>query len=77
MKSKLLLLAILATTLTATAQKETPAFGKIDKADLEMKDCDFDKNAEAVLLFDICEGHCQLNPYGIEANNLPSEFTKI
>jgi len=29
-----------------------PAFGKIEKADLEMKECDFDKNAEAMVLFD-------------------------
>jgi hypothetical protein len=32
------------------AQKGQPAFGKIDKADLEMKDCDFDKGAEALTL---------------------------
>ena len=36
----------------ALAQKEIPAFGKVDKADLEMKDCDFDKGAEAVKLID-------------------------
>lgn len=29
-----------------------PAFGSVDKADLEMKECDFDKNAEAMVLFD-------------------------
>jgi len=29
-----------------------PAFGKVEKADLEMKECDFDKNAEAMVLFD-------------------------
>ena len=29
-----------------------PAFGKVEKADLEMKECDFDKNAEALVLFD-------------------------
>ncbi|MEP7255478.1 MAG: DUF3857 domain-containing protein [Ferruginibacter sp.] len=32
------------------AQKELPAFGKIDKADLEMTDCEFDKGAEALTL---------------------------
>ena len=29
-----------------------PAFGKVEKAELEMKECDFDKNAEAMVLFD-------------------------
>ena len=50
------------TTLTAltlffisfqlAAQKGLPSVGKIDKADLEMKDCDFDKGAIAVNLID-------------------------
>ena len=35
------------------AQKNIPSFGKIDKADLEMKDCDFDPGAVAVKLLDI------------------------
>jgi hypothetical protein len=29
-----------------------PAFGKVEKAELEMKECDFDKNAEAMVIFD-------------------------
>ena len=29
-----------------------PAFGKVEKTDLEIKECDFDKNAEAMVLFD-------------------------
>ena len=29
-----------------------PAFGAVEKADLEMKECDFDKKAEAMILFD-------------------------
>lgn len=39
-------------TISAAAQKGQPSFGKIDKADLEMKDCDFDKGAEALVLID-------------------------
>ena len=76
MKSLLLLFAVSAITLTATAQKETPAFGKVDKSDLVMKDCDFDKNAEALVLFDVGEVYCQLNPNGIEANYVRTEFAK-
>lgn len=34
------------------AQKNFPAFGKIDKEDLELKDCEFDKGAEAFKLID-------------------------
>ena len=29
-----------------------PAFGSVDKSELEMKECDFDKNAEAMVLFE-------------------------
>lgn len=38
--------------LQSTAQKGLPAFGKVDKADLELTDCDFDKGASAMVLID-------------------------
>ncbi|HAO46022.1 MAG TPA: hypothetical protein DCQ97_03795 [Chitinophagaceae bacterium] len=44
-------LFLLSTTL-CVAQKGFPEPGKIDKADLQMTDCDFDKGAEAVKLID-------------------------
>lgn len=37
------------------AQETVSAYGKIDKADLEMKDCSFDEGAEAMLLLDMGE----------------------
>jgi Domain of Unknown Function with PDB structure (DUF3857)/Transglutaminase-like superfamily len=37
------------------AQDKLPAFGKIDKADLEMKICDFDPDSEALYLMDVGE----------------------
>lgn len=37
------------------AQDKLPSFGKVDKADLEIKDCDFDPGAEALVLFDVGE----------------------
>ena len=55
MKPLLIFSTLLLLFSTAFAQKDIPAFGKIDKADLEMKDCDFDKAAEAVVLFDVGE----------------------
>ncbi|HMI78477.1 MAG TPA: DUF3857 domain-containing protein, partial [Ferruginibacter sp.] len=46
----ILALAMLLFTYPLLAQKGLPPVGKIDKADLEMKDCDFDKGAEALTL---------------------------
>ena len=55
MRPLLLTVAILVTSFSAYSQKDKdiPAWGKIEKADLEMKVCDFDKDAEAVVLFDV------------------------
>src|SRR5450432_587537 len=48
-------------SLLAQSDKDLPAFGKVDKADLEMKECEFDKNAEAMVLFDVEESSCDLH----------------
>ncbi|GAB2809765.1 DUF3857 domain-containing protein [Ferruginibacter profundus] len=61
MKSALLLFTLVVSSLVTLAQKEIPGFGKIDKAELAMKDCEFDKAAEAVVLFDVAEVYCDLN----------------
>ena len=61
MKPIQLLSTLLLFSLSTIAQKEIPAFGKIDKAELEMKECNFDKNAGAVVLFDVAEVYCNLN----------------
>ncbi|MEP7142499.1 MAG: DUF3857 domain-containing protein [Ferruginibacter sp.] len=55
----LLLMSILCTSVSA--QKDIPAYGKIDKADLEIKECTFDNAAEAMVLFDVGEVYCYLN----------------
>ncbi|MBC7949359.1 MAG: DUF3857 and transglutaminase domain-containing protein [Chitinophagaceae bacterium] len=58
MKRILFLIGIVCVACTLSAQKgknndqELPAFGKIDKADLQMKECDFDAKAEALVLLD-------------------------
>ena len=49
---------LLSLTVFAKKDKEIPGFGKVDKAELELKECDFDKNAEAVVLFDVAELSC-------------------
>ncbi|MET0635052.1 MAG: DUF3857 domain-containing protein [Chitinophagaceae bacterium] len=59
MKCLLLPAALLLLSVNLFAQKikdpELPAFGKIEKADLEMKKCEFDDNAEALVLVDNAE----------------------
>ncbi len=35
------------------SQDKLPSFGKVDKADLELKDCEFDPGAEAFVLIDV------------------------
>jgi hypothetical protein len=42
----------LLTTYTNAQTKPTQAFGKVDIADLELKSCDFEKDANAEVLFD-------------------------
>ena len=49
----LALTAVLCCSVNAQKDKDLPAFGTADKKDLEMKECDFDKNAEALVLFDV------------------------
>lgn len=72
MKQMMAVLAALLITITTFCQrqKDVPAFGKVDKVDLEMKECDFDKNAEAVVLFDAGELYC--NFFG----NISMEFER-
>ena len=53
-----LIVTVLSTFLfiyNVIAQDKLPAFGKIDKADLEMNICDFDPDSEALYLMDIGE----------------------
>jgi len=58
MRKLLVLTAMAALSLCARAQKnkndnpDLPPFGEVSKADLQMKNCDFDDNAEALVLVD-------------------------
>jgi len=54
----LFVLCLLFSLNLAAQKKDIPSFGKVDKADLEMKDCDFEKSAEAMVLFDVAEVYC-------------------
>ena len=55
MKTSGLILLLLSFNWAVQAQDKIPAYGKVDKADLEMRDCSFDPGAEAVVLLDIGE----------------------
>ena len=57
----LAVLFLLSLTLFAQKAKDIPAFGKVEITELEMKECDFDKDAEAVVLIDVAELSCTIN----------------
>lgn len=60
----LILVTSLTTSLSLFAQKgssDVPDFGKVEKADLELRSCDFDDKAEAVVLFDVGELYFNLS----------------
>jgi len=46
----LLAIIVLSLTLQAQRDKDIPGWGKIDKADLELKACEFEKDADAMIL---------------------------
>jgi hypothetical protein len=46
-------LALCVSVCYSQKNKDIPTFGKIDKTEIDLKECEFDKNAEAVVLFDI------------------------
>jgi hypothetical protein len=48
------------------AQKEIPGYGKIDKADLQLKECEFDKDAEAYKLLSFSDVHYDIVGDAIE-----------
>jgi hypothetical protein len=62
MRKMLALIAVLGLTLPVFAQrdKDIPAFGTVEKADLLLKECEFDKDAEAVVLFDAGESYLDM-----------------
>lgn len=55
MRTLLLLTLLSATSHIALAQKDLPSYGKIEKADLLLQTCEFDKDAEAYKLLDYGE----------------------
>lgn len=55
MRISVLTVLLLLNSISIFAQKDLPAFGKIDKADLLLQDCEFDKDAEAYKLLDYGE----------------------
>ncbi len=63
--------------LHVSAQKEKPAFtfGKVDKSEFSIKECEFDKKAEAIVLFDNAESYCFFNPNS-ENNPINTQFER-
>lgn len=57
MRKQLLTILFLFNSLVIFAEKDLPAFGKIEKSDLELKECEFDKDAEAYNLISYGDVH--------------------
>jgi len=57
------------------AQKEIPSYGKIDKADLQLKECEFDKDAEAYKLLSYSDVHYDI--VGDDIEIITDERTRI
>ena len=52
MKQYFILILLLSSLLQLSAQdKKLPEFGKVDPAELQLKECSFDKNAKAMVIF--------------------------
>ncbi len=62
-KRAFLLTSTLLLLLIASAQKKLPDFGKVDMADMQLKSCHFEKDADAMKLFDVQEVEFELAPY--------------
>lgn len=67
-------LLILSTSIIF-AQKEIPSYGKIDKADLQLKECEFDKDAEAYKLLSYSDVHYDI--VGDDIEIITDERTRI
>ena len=63
MKPPYLLLVLLFTSQITFSQKKLPEYGKIDVADLQMKQCSFETDAAAMKLFDLQEIEFQMSDY--------------
>jgi hypothetical protein len=60
MRKQTLTFLLVFTSSIIFAQKEIPSFGKIDKEDLLLRQCEFDKDAEAYKLFNSGDVHYQI-----------------
>lgn len=71
MKQILIILALIPFSLFAQTKAEdivVPKWGKIDKADLEMKTCDFEPDAEAYKLLDWADVYYEYSPSPTKSN---------
>jgi hypothetical protein len=77
MKVHPILLVLLLSFNFSFSQKSftVPDFGKVDKSELLLKECEFDKAAEAVVLFDVAEVYCSFFPTSYSAP-VASELTR-
>jgi hypothetical protein len=75
MRKQLLTTLLLFNSLVMFAGKDLPSFGKIDKSDLLLKECEFDKDAEAYTL--ISYGDVRYSFVGDDFNIIAQRRTRI
>jgi hypothetical protein len=75
MRKQLLTILLLFNSLVIIAGKDLPSYGKIDKSDLQLKECEFDKGAEAYNL--ISYGDVHYTVVGENFNIITERRTRI
>lgn len=75
MRKQLLTILLLFNSLVMFAEKDLPSFGKIDKSDLLLKECEFDKDAEAYNL--ITYGDVRYSVVGDDFNIITERRTRV
>ena len=75
MRKHALTILLLFNSILIFAEKDLPAYGKIDKADLQLKECEFDKDAEAYNL--ISYGNVHYTVSGEDFNIVTERRSRI
>ena len=75
MRKPLVTILLLFNSLLIFAEKDLPSFGKIEKSDLQLKECEFDKDAEAYKL--ISYGDVRYSILGEDFNIITERRTRI
>ncbi|MEO6610925.1 MAG: DUF3857 domain-containing protein [Chitinophagaceae bacterium] len=76
-KNIYLLIAVLVFNLSATAQKNVPAFGEADPTELSLQSCPFERDANAMKILDIQETEYEPSAFGGKIRTMKRVRIKI